>query len=67
MINENQILTGHIFYNKSIPYKVIFICRNAIDCEQCMVVYKNLEDTYDFPKGTMFVVPKTYFLRKFYK
>ena len=57
-----KIIPGKKFiHKKGGLYEVIALARSSNDCKQELVVYESLEDSDDFPRGTVWVRSRTEF------
>lgn len=64
MLDTLPIINCIYLDKNNIKYKVLHIAKNANDCFQQLVVYTNLEQTYDTPIGQIWVIPLHYWNNK---
>lgn len=62
-----SVEAGEIYVSKrsGIQFYVSGIARHGQDCEQTMVVYRNITATEDYPSYTEWVISESMFLNRF--
>ena len=48
-----------------ILFEILHLAAHGQDCSQAMVVYSNLEPTYDYPVGKIWVIAESLFIKQF--
>ena len=62
-----EVVEGRVYfsYNVKVPFEVKHRARHAQDCSISMIIFVNLEDTFDTKKGTMWTIQESLFLKTF--